>query len=241
MKEIIRDACVQPIDLVTVVEIMGRDAGWLTAASALAKGEDCEGVDMIYVPETVFDIDKFLAKIEEVHKTKRQITIAVSEGITTADGKYVCEAAAKDIKIDAFGHKALSGTAKALADLVADKTGWKTRPIEFSTIQRCASHIGSLTDVNEAFLIGGQAVKAAFEGKTGMVGIFERVSDKPYCVGTSIHDVNEIANLVKNIPQEWIINDGTYLSQEVVDYIKPLIQGEILPYMVDGLPRHIKL
>jgi 6-phosphofructokinase 1 len=241
MKEIIRDACVQPIDLVTVVEIMGRDAGWLTAASALAKGEDCEGVDMIYVPETVFDIDKFLAKIEEVHKTKRQITIAVSEGITTADGKYVCEAAAKDIKIDAFGHKALSGTAKALADLVADKTGWKTRPIEFSTIQRCASHIGSLTDVNEAFLIGGQAVKAAFEGKTGMVGIFERVSDKPYCVGTSIHDVNEVANLVKNIPQEWIINDGTYLSQEVVDYIKPLIQGEILPYMVDGLPRHIKL
>lgn len=241
IKELSRDALVQPIDIVTIVEIMGRNAGWLAAAAALAKGDDCEGADLIYLPETVFDIDKFLAKVEEIHKTKRQVLVAVSEGVKTADGKYVCEAAATNMKVDSFGHKQLSGTASALAGIVGDKFGWKTRPIEFSTIQRCASHIGSLTDVNEAFLVGGQVVKAAFNGETGKVGIYVRVSNKPYMMNTDIYDVNAIANVEKTVPKEWIINDGTYVSQEAVDYMSPLIQGEIVPYMVNGLPRHIKL
>ena len=241
MKEIIRDALVQPIKIVNIIEIMGRNAGWLTAASALAKGDDCEGVDLIYLPETVFDINKFVAKVQEIQKTKKQIVVAVSEGVKTADGKYVCESASSNMLVDSFGHKRLSGTASALANVISNEIGCKTRAIEFSTIQRCASHIASLTDVNEAFIVGGIAVKAAFDGETGKVGIFQRLSNKPYLMGTSIYDVNAIANVEKTVPQEWIINDGTGVSQEALDYMRPLIQGEIYPYMVDGLPRHIKL
>ena len=241
MKEIIRDALVQPIKIVNIIEIMGRNAGWLTAASALAKGDDCEGVDLIYLPETVFDINKFVAKVQEIQKTKKQIVVAVSEGVKTADGKYVCESASSNMLVDSFGHKQLSGTASALANVISNEIGCKTRAIEFSTIQRCASHIASLTDVNEAFIVGGIAVKAAFDGETGKVGIFQRLSNKPYLMGTSIYDVNAIANVVQIYPQEWIINDGTGVSQEALDYMRPLIQGEIYPYMVDGLPRHIKL
>ena len=238
MKEIIRDALVQPIKIVNIIEIMGRNAGWLTAASALAKGDDCEGVDLIYLPETVFDINKFVAKVQEIQKTKKQIVVAVSEGVKTADGKYVCESASSNMLVDSFGHKQLSGTASALANVISNEIGCKTRAIEFSTIQRCASHIASLTDVNEAFIVGGIAVKAAFDGETGKVGIFQRLSNKPYLMGTSIYDVNAIANVEKTVPQEWIINDGTGVSQEALDYMRPLIQGEIYPYMVDGLPRH---
>lgn len=241
MKEIIRDALVQPIKIVNIIEIMGRNAGWLTAASALAKGDDCEGVDLIYLPETVFDINKFVAKVQEIQKTKKQIVVAVSEGVKTADGKYVCESASSNMLVDSFGHKQLSGTASALANVISNEIGCKTRAIEFSTIQRCASHIASLTDVNEAFIVGGIAVKAAFDGETGKVGIFQRLSNKPYLMGTSIYDVNAIANVEKTVPQEWIINDGTGVSQEALDYMRPLIQGEIYSYMVDGLPRHIKL
>lgn len=241
MKEIIRDALVQPIKIVNIIEIMGRNAGWLTAAAALAKGDDCEGADLIYLPETVFDINKFVAKVQEIQKTKKQIVVAVSEGVKTADGKYVCESASSNMIVDSFGHKQLSGTATALANVISNEIGCKTRAIEFSTIQRCASHIASLTDVNEAFIVGGIAVKAAFDGETGKVGIFQRLSNKPYLMGTSIYDVNAIANVEKTVPQEWIINDGTGVSQEALDYMRPLIQGEIYPYMVDGLPRHIKL
>lgn len=241
MKEIIRDALVQPIKIVNIIEIMGRNAGWLTAAAALAKGDDCEGADLIYLPETVFDINKFVAKVQEIQKTKKRIVVAVSEGVKTADGKYVCESASSNMLVDSFGHKQLSGTATALANVISNEIGCKTRAIEFSTIQRCASHIASLTDVNEAFIVGGIAVKAAFDGETGKVGIFQRLSNKPYLMGTSIYDVNAIANVEKTVPQEWIINDGTGVSQEALDYMRPLIQGEIYPYMVDGLPRHIKL
>ena len=241
MKEIIRDALVQPIKIVNIIEIMGRNAGWLTAAAALAKGDDCEGADLIYLPETVLDINKFVAKVQEIQKTKKQIVVAVSEGVKTADGKYVCESASSNMLVDSFGHKQLSGTATALANVISNEIGCKTRAIEFSTIQRCASHIASLTDVNEAFIVGGIAVKAAFDGETGKVGIFQRLSNKPYLMGTSIYDVNAIANVEKTVPQEWIINDGTGVSQEALDYMRPLIQGEIYPYMVDGLPRHIKL
>lgn len=241
MKEIVRDALVHDIPCVTVVEIMGRNAGWLTAAAALAKGDDCEGADLIYVPEVSFDLNKFMTRVQEIQKTKKQVVIAVSEGVKTADGKYVCELSRTNMSVDSFGHKALSGTASTLCNILGGELGCKTRAIEFSTIQRCASHIASLTDVTEAFLVGGQAVKAAFEGETGKVGIFQRVSDMPYLVSTSIYDVNAIANVEKVVPAEWIINDGTNVSQEAINYMKPLIQGEVLPYMVDGLPKHIKL
>lgn len=239
LKEVIRDGLVYNTKNITVVEIMGRNAGWLTSAAALAKSEDCEGVDMIYLPENPFDIDKFVEKAAKIQKDKNNLVIAVSEGLKTADGKYVCELDKTSMFVDSFGHKALSGTSSLLADKLAVELGCKTRSIEFSTLQRCASYVVSRTDISEAFLAGGQAVKASFDGETGKVIVFERTSNDPYHISARPYDVNAIANVEKIVPKEWIINDGTYVSKELVDYIKPLIQGELTPVMVDGLPRHL--
>ena len=240
-KEIIRDGLVYDYPVVSVIEVMGRNAGWLTAASALAKGEDCEGVDMIYLPERVFDIDKFLKDVGEKLKENRSIVIAVSEGVKVADGRYVCELADHVDYVDAFGHKQLAGTARFLAGKVAEKYGVKTRAIELSSLQRCAAHITSRIDVTEAFNSAGAAVKAAFEGKSGMVACLKRVSEDPYMCITELAEVSKIANVEKKVPDEWITPDGTYVTPELIHYIRPLIQSEITPLWVDGLPRHLKL
>ena len=238
-KEIIRDGLVYDFKNVTIIEIMGRNAGWLTAASALAAGEDCEGVDGIYLPEVPFDIDKFVEKVGKLLETKSAVVMAVSEGIKTADGKYVFEHGDHSEYVDAFGHKQLSGTAKYLADLVSAKFGCKSRPVEFSTLQRCGGHLTSLTDINEAFQVGGSAVKAASDGETGMMVTLDRVSSHPYICTTGLYDVHMIANVEKKVPDEWITEGGTFVSQELVDYIRPLIQGELTQVMIDGRPRHI--
>lgn len=238
-KEIIRDGLVYDFKNVTIIEIMGRNAGWLTAASALAAGEDCEGVDGIYLPEVPFDIDKFVEKVGKLLETKSAVVMAVSEGIKTADGKYVFEHGDHSEYVDAFGHKQLSGTAKYLADLVSAKFGCKSRPVEFSTLQRCAGHLTSLTDITEAFQVGGSAVKAASDGETGMMVTLDRVSSHPYICTTGLYDVHKIANVEKKVPDEWITEEGTFVSQELVDYIRPLIQGELTQVMIDGRPRHI--
>lgn len=241
MKEIIRDGLVYDYPTITIVEIMGRNAGWLTAAAALAKGEDCEGVDMIFLPEVAFDIDKFMDRVKELCKKKSSIVIAVSEGIKVADGRYVFELKDHVEFVDAFGHKALQGTAKFLADKIGAELGVKTRAIELSTLQRCAAHMTSRVDITEAFNVGGAAVKAAFEGESGKVIVLERVSEDPYICVTNSQDVHKIANIEKKVPLEWITEDGTYVSDELVHYIRPLIQMEIFPTFVDGLPRHLKL
>ena len=240
-KEIIRDGLVYDYPVVSVIEVMGRNAGWLTAAAALAKGEDCEGVDLIYLPERVFDLDKFLAKVGELYKQKRSVVIAVSEGVKIADGRYVCELADHVDYVDAFGHKQLAGTARFLAAKVAEKYGVKTRAIELSSLQRCASHITSRIDVTEAFNAGGAAVKAAFEGMSGQVITLKRVSEDPYMCITEPADVHFIANVEKKVPDEWINKEGTYVEEALVHYIRPLIQAEIAPLWVDGLPRHLIL
>lgn len=240
-KEIIRDGFVYNYPVVTIVEVMGRNAGWLTASTALAAGDDCEGADLIYLPETAFDLDKFISKVKELQKSGRSIVAAVSEGIKTADGKHVFELVDHVEIVDAFGHKQMQGTAKVLADKVAAELGVKTRAIELSSLQRCAAHMASSVDITEAFQVGGAAVKAAFEGNTGKVITLERVSDDPYICTTGMQDVHLIANVEKKVPLDWIINDNTYVSDELIHYIKPLIQGELTPIMVDGLPRHIKL
>ncbi len=240
-KEIIRDGLVYDYPVVSVIEIMGRNAGWLTAAAALAKGEDCEGVDDIYLPEKVFDIDKFLARMQSLLKENRSVVIAVSEGVKVADGRYVCELSEHVDYVDAFGHKQLAGTARFLAGKVAEKFGVKTRAIELSSLQRCAAHIQSRIDVTEAFNCGGAAVKAAFEGRTGLVITLKRVSDEPYMCITEEADVHKIANVEKKVPKEWITDDGTNVKTELVRYILPLIQAEITPLWVNGLPRHIRL
>ena len=240
-KEIIRDGLVYDYPVVSVIEIMGRNAGWLTAAAALSKGEDCEGVDLIYMPETVFDLDKFIAKVGELLNEDRSIVIAVSEGIKVADGRYVCELADHIDYVDAFGHKQLAGTARYLTGEISKRFKVKTRAIELSSLQRCAAHVTSRIDVTEAFNAGGAAVKLAFEGATGQVITLQRVSEDPYMCITEPADVHFIANVEKKVPREWINEDGTYVTPELVHYIRPLIQAEIAPLWVDGLPRHLKL
>ncbi len=239
MKEIIRDGLVYDYNTVTVVEIMGRNAGWLTAAAALAKSDDCEGVDMIYLPEEAFDIDDFMKRVKDL-ASKKSVVIAVSEGIHVADGRFVFELADHVEYVDAFGHKQMSGTAKFLSNKITAELGCKARAIELSTLQRCAAHMTSRTDITEAFNVGGAAVKAAFEGESGKVVVLKRVSDDPYMCITETHDVHDIANVEKKVPLEWITKDH-YVTNDLIHYIRPLIQAELSPIMVDGLPRHLNV
>ena len=195
--------------------------------------------DAIYLPERVFDIDAFKAKVKELGETKSSVVIAVSEGVKIADGRYVCELANENVAVDAFGHKQMSGTAAYLAQLVAADTGLKTRAVEFSTLQRAAAHIASLTDINEAFQCGKDAVKAAEEGKTGVMITLDRIVDDPYCCGTSAYDIHAIANVERAVPDEWITEDGCGLNDGYEKYARPLIQGELTPLYVNGTPRHL--
>lgn len=172
---------------------------------------------------------------------RRSVVIAVSEGIKIADGRYVCELSEHVDYVDAFGHKQLAGTARYLAGEVAKKFGVKTRAIELSSLQRCASHIQSRVDVTEAYNVGGAAVKAAFEGQNGQVITLKRISDDPYMCITEPADVHFIANVEKKVPIEWISDNGTYVTKDLIHYIYPLIQAEIAPLWVNGLPRHIRL
>lgn len=238
-KEVIRDGLVYDLKSVTILEIMGRNAGWLTGAAGLARTEDCEGPDMIYLPEVTFDMDEFIRRVDEIQKVKKSVVIAVSEGIKLADGRYVCELSDGIDSVDAFGHKTLSGTARYLAHVVSEKIGCKTRAIEFSTLQRCASHISSRVDITEAFQVGGAAVKAAFEGETGKMVILKRLCDDPYQCTTDTFDIHEIANVEKKVPREWITEDGTYVTSDFMNYVRPLIQAELTPIMVNGLPAHL--
>ena len=222
-KELVRDGLIYEMQSVTVIEIMGRNAGWLTGAAVL-------------VP---FDVDVFLEKVKKLVAEKQSIVIAVSEGIKMADGRYVCELSAHSDKTDSFGHVQLSGTGKYLSDLIIEKLGCKSRAIELSTLQRCAGHLTSRVDITEAYQVGGTAVKAAFEGKTGQMVILKRVSQDPYICTTDLYDVHKVANLEKKVPRSWITEEGDYVTAEMKNYIEPLIQAELTPIMITGQPRHI--
>lgn len=242
-KEVIRDALglTYNKEMITIIEVMGRNAGWLTGATALSRTEECDGPDLIYLPEIPFDIDKFLKKVKELLKKKHSIVIAVSEGIKLSDGRYVCELSGGPDYVDAFGHKQLQGTAAYLAGFLGAEIGCKTRSIEFSTLQRSASHMASRVDINEAFMVGGAAVKAADEGDTGKMVVIDRVSDDPYMSAAGIYDVHRIANNEKLVPRNWVNKEGNYITQEFINYIEPLIQGDYQPFMVNGLPQHLVL
>lgn len=241
VKEIIRDSfCLEySKGLVSIVEIMGRNAGWLTGAAALAKGEDCSGPDLIYLPEVPFDIEKFGEKVRNILTKKASVVVAVSEGIRLADGRYVCELGQSIDFVDPFGHKQLSGTANYLASYIAGDIGCKSRAIELSTLQRAASHCASRVDILEGYQVGGAAVKAADEGDSGKMVIIQRLSDDPYQSGTEVKDVHKIANDEKLVPREWMNEDADYVTDEFVNYVRPLIQGDVSPVMVDGIPRHL--
>lgn len=242
-KEVIRDAMGLSYKrkTITIIECMGRNAGWLTGATALAKTEDCCGPDLIYLPEIPFDMDKFLKKCRDLVNKKPSSVIAVSEGIKAPDGRYVCQLAGGSDYVDAFGHKQLAGTADYLAGVLASELGCKSRSVEFSTLQRSASHMASRVDINEAFMVGGAAVKAADEGDTGKMVVIDRISDDPYMSAAGIYDVHKIANNEKVVPRNWVNKDGSYVTQEFVSYVEPLIQGDYQPFMVNGLPQHLVL
>lgn len=242
-KEVIRDALglTYKKEMITIIEVMGRNAGWLTGATALAKTEECEGPDLIYLPEVPFDIDAFLSKIKDLLKEKKSIIVAVSEGIKLPDGRYVCELSGGGDYVDAFGHKQLTGTAAYLANFLGAEIGCKTRAVEFSTLQRSASHMASRVDINEAFMVGGAAVKAADEGDSGKMVVIDRVSDDPYMSAAGIYDVHKIANNEKMVPRAWLNETADYVTEEFINYIEPLIQGDYPPFMVNGLPQHLVL
>ncbi|MBO4925533.1 MAG: 6-phosphofructokinase [Clostridia bacterium] len=226
---------------VNIVEIMGRNAGWLTGAAALSKGDDCVGPDLIYLPELPFSIEGFVDEVKTLLETKDVVTAVVSEGIKTAEGKYVCEYASSSKTTDAFGHLQMSGTAAYLASVVQGQLGCKTRAIEFSTLQRAASHMASKVDVDEAFNAGSATVRAADKGISGVMVLIKRVNDNPYQSGNDVYDVHNIANAEKVVPREWINEKGNGVTQQFIDYVRPLIQGYDVPVMVNGVPRHLVL
>lgn len=236
IKELVRDSLVYDMESVTIVEIMGRNAGWLTASAILAKGEDCEGADLIYLPEVSFDMEKFIAKVDELRKIKKSLVIAVSEGIKFVDGKYVSE---DESLVDAFGHKMLSGTASILAKTLKERLGIKTRAVELNTLQRSAAHIASATDIKEAFMIGKKAIEAGLNKETGVMLCFERLKTKEYICKVSTFDINKIANEEKKVPIEFINIENASLSKECIEYLKPLIDGELSIIMTSSLPRHL--
>lgn len=236
------DANVYDTPMITVVECMGRHAGWLTAAASLANYKGL-GADLIYLPEIAFDNDKFISDVAaKMKENNGKCMIAISEGISNADGVLIAETLNKNVAKDSFGHAQLGGVGTALANLCAEKFGCKTRAIEFSLMQRCGAHLASKVDVEEAFESGAAAVKYAVSGMTDkMVVILRDMSSGKYVSKLDAVDLSIAANTEKKIPAEWIINNGTMLSKDFVDYALPLIQGESKAPLEDGLPRFARL
>ena len=237
--EINKDARVYDNGMITIVEIMGRHAGWLAASASLATAYG-SGPDLVYLPETDFDMDKFLADVDRIYKKSGKVLVAVSEGIHYADGSFVSEA--KTSATDGFGHAQLGGLAAMLAEIVKAHTGAKVRGIELSLLQRCGAHLASATDVEEACTAGMEAVKNAVNGVSGKMVAFERetVNGKYHCKYVLL-PLSSVANFEKKVPLEWINKEGNGLKQEFIDYVLPLIQGEPEIPRVDSLPRYAKL
>lgn len=236
MLEIAHDTYIYQIPSVVIVEIMGRDAGWLTAASCLARNDYSPAPHLIYLPEVDFDEDQFIEAIKNVLKTSRCVIVAVSEGIHDKDGNYI---SATSAVADKFGHAQLSGTGKALESLVKDRMDIKVRSIELNVLQRCAAHISSRTDINESFALGQAAVKYAAEGMTAVMSTIKRVSNDPYQWIIEPENVSLIANQAKTIPLEWITPEKNDVTPEMEAYLRPLIIGEVSLQYKDGLPMYL--
>ena len=237
MSEIIRDCAVYKIPAVTIVEIMGRDAGWLTAASALPRIVSGEAPDLVYLPEVDFDTNGFIEKVKSCLADHPNVVIAVSEGIRGADGKYVGEGTQSGVA-DVFCHKYLSGTGKFLEQLVKAEIGCKVRSVELNISQRCAAHLRSETDINESIGVGCAAAESAANGTTGCMMAMNRAEDK-YEITYEAKAIANIANMVKTVPAEFITKDGSNVTDECLEYILPMIQGEAKNYYKKGLPVHL--
>lgn len=237
LQEIVRDCAVYTVPAVTVVEVMGRDAGWLTAAAALPRITGGYAPDLVYLPERAFNLDYFLEDVKALMEKKPNIVVAVSEGIRFADGRYVCEEISGG-GVDVFGHKMLTGTGKALELYVKEKLGCKVRSVELNISQRCASHISSLTDIRESEGVGESGVTAALSGNSVCMMAIIRNEGDVYSSRFEPLDVLAIANKVKHVPDDFINERGNNVTDECAGYILPLIEGEIYPEYKDGLPVH---
>jgi 6-phosphofructokinase 1 len=241
MMELYLDTHVYDTGMVTIVEVMGRNAGWLTAAASLASLKGY-GPDLIYLPEQNFDVEEFIEDLKKVMARKHNKVIAViSEGIKDKDGKYISEYVGS-LNKDSFGHAQLGGTASVLAGIVSERIKVKVRPIEFSLLQRCAAHIGSGTDIEEAFMAGVMAVRHAVNGNTDKMVVFIRdENSKDYKIDYKLVELSVAANTEKSVPLAWIKEDHSGLTKEFYDYALPLIQGETNRVVEDSLPRFAKL
>ena len=237
--EVWQDAHVYDTGMVTVIEIMGRHAGWLAGSAALACLTGC-GPDLVYLPEVDFDMDKFIADVKAIYDKTGKCMVAVSEGIHFADGRFVSEA--ETSATDGFGHAQLGGLAVKLADVIKKQTGAKVRGIELSLLQRCGSHLASKTDVEEAWRAGSAAVEAAVSGVTDKMVAFKCAREGGYLCETILEPLDIVANFEKKVPREWINEAGNGVKQEFIDYVLPLIQGETDAPKEHSLPRfaHLK-
>ena len=238
--EIACDCFVYDVPSVTIVEVMGRNAGWLTASSALARTEERRVPQLIYLCEKVFDEEKFIEDVNKALEKENNIIVAVSEGVKDATGHYVGEET-KSGKEDAFGHKYLSGIGKYLEGLVGNRIGCKVRSVELNILQRCAGYMLSETDIIESRNLGAFAAVSAIRGESGKMSALKRICDDPYQVEIELADLSKIANFEKKVPMEWINEEGNDIKDDLLTYLKPLIQGEVqIPYE-NGVPRHFIL
>lgn len=238
VREIVLDSSVYHQPAVTIVEIMGRHAGWLTAASVLARKHELDNPMLIYLPEADFDFKEFSTDLQAAFKRSPSVVVCVSEGISDAGGRFICEYDT-EAKLDNFGHKMLTGCGKVLENYIRNEFGIKARSVELNVSQRCSGMMASLTDIEEAASSAGFGVRAALNGSTGMMVAFKRTSDEPYALEYALEDVNVICNQEKKFPLDWITNHGTNIGPEFYTYALPLIQGEPERKMENGLPVYL--
>ena len=231
--EIAHDTFIYAVKSVTIVEIMGRDAGWLTAAAALARNEYNAAPHLIYLPEVPFHTEEFLLDVKRLLFERNNVIIAVSEGIRDVEGNYI---SASETSVDNFGHSQLSGAGKTLEHLVKEKLGVKVRSIEVNVLQRCAAHLASQTDLAESVMLGRKAVSFSEEGITASMVVMNRTSNEPYTIEYAHAEIKNIANEAKSVPKEWINDAGNDVTEEMINYLLPLIQGESNVTYKNGLP-----
>lgn len=238
VKDISYDTSIYAIKSVHIVEVMGRDAGWLAAASALARDEEMVAPHLIYMPEVAFSTDRFVTDVEEKLKKYNSVIVVVSEGIRDENGKYI---SAKSNKLDKFGHVMLCGTGEYLKGLVEENFGCKVRCLELGVLQRSAGHYASVTDIREAYNLGVYAVAAAIKGESGKFSTLKRINSKPYIVEYGTENVSVVANQEKKVPRSWINKDGNDVTEEMLDYLRPLVKGSPQIPEKNGLPNYIQI
>lgn len=236
IREIAYDTYIYDVKSVTIVEIMGRDAGWLTASAVLSRNDFSAAPHLIYLPEVSFDKERFIKDLKEKFKTHKNIIVAVSEGIHDKDGNYIAASSSKE---DKFGHAQLSGAGKVLEYLVKEKLGVKVRSIEINVLQRAAGHMASKTDLEESLALGSAAVDFSETGESGFMTVIKRTGNAPYSYRIELSPVADIANKAKGVPVSWINKDGNDVTDDLVEYVRPLVEGETDVFYKDGIVDYV--